>query len=137
MRILALAVTTALAAPALADQPITINFAAEVEGTPFTCAQAYEGFGATRSTVEVADFRLFVTNPRLIDTNCIVTAIALDQDGSRQVDNVTLLNFEDATGISPGCMSFLNHNDCVSVMSQLGLGFRDIAPDQQLFRTMR
>ncbi|WP_235442167.1 MbnP family copper-binding protein [Rhabdonatronobacter sediminivivens] len=98
MRILALAVTTALATPALADQPVTINFAAEMAGTLFTCAQAYEGIGVTDSTVEVADFRVFVTNARLIGADRAETPIALDQDGIWQLDNVALLDFEDATG---------------------------------------
>ncbi|NYS26199.1 metallo-mystery pair system four-Cys motif protein [Rhodobacteraceae bacterium 2376] len=95
---LALAVTTALATPALADQPVTINFAAEMAGTLFTCAQAYEGIGVTDSTVEVADFRVFVTNARLIGADRAETPIALDQDGIWQLDNVALLDFEDATG---------------------------------------
>ncbi|ATX65603.1 hypothetical protein [Roseinatronobacter bogoriensis] len=60
---------TALATPALADQPVTINCAAEMAGTPFTCAQAYDGIGVTASTVEVAGFRVFVTNARLIGTD--------------------------------------------------------------------
>ena len=98
MRILALAAVTALAAPALADQPVTINFAAEMAGTPFTCAQAYEGIGVTESTVEVADFRVFVTNARLIGADGAETPIALDQDGIWQLENVALLDFEDATG---------------------------------------
>ena len=37
---------------------------------------------------------------------------------------------------SPGCMSFLNDDDCVPVMSRLGLPFRDIAAGEQLFATM-
>lgn len=269
-----------LAAPVLADQPVTITFAAEMAGTPFTCAQAYEGIGATGSTVEVADFRVFVTNARLIGADGAKTPIALDHDGIWQVADVALLDFEDATGTcvngtpamntslrctvpageytglafeigvpfahnhgdptlapsplnltamfwnwqggckfvkielsstglpvtheanrgwvlhlgstgcaskartaaptaecanpnhvavrfegfdpaantiafdvapvlaqanvdmntpetSPGCMSFLNDDDCVPVMSRLGLGFRDIAAGEQLFATMR
>lgn len=98
MRILALAAVTALATPALADQPVTINFAAEMAGTPFTCAQAYDGIGVTNSTVEVADFRVVVTNARLIGADGAETPIALDQDGVWQLDNVALLDFEDATG---------------------------------------
>lgn len=62
MRILALAAMTALAAPALADQPVTINFAAEMAGTPFTCAQAYHGNGVTESTVELSATGLPVTD---------------------------------------------------------------------------
>lgn len=99
MRIIPFAATAAiLAAPALADQPVTIDFAAEMAGTPFTCAQPYEGIGTTASTVEVADFRVFVTNARLIGADGTETPIALDQDGTWQLGDVALLDFEDATG---------------------------------------
>ncbi|MCC5993711.1 MAG: metallo-mystery pair system four-Cys motif protein, partial [Rhodobacteraceae bacterium] len=108
MRILALAAVTALATPALADQPVTINFAAEMAGTPFSCAQAYDGIGVTDSTVEVADFRVFVTNARLIGADGAETPIALDQDGIWQLDNVALLDFEDATGTCVNGMPDMN-----------------------------
>ena len=92
------ALAALLAAPALADQPVTLTFAAEVAATPFTCARSYEGIGATASTVEVADFRVYVSNVRLIGADGSETPIALDQDGIWQVTDVALLDFEDATG---------------------------------------
>jgi len=99
MRALIPAVFAALfATPALADQPLTINFAAEMGGVPFTCAEGYDGIGSTSSTVEVADFRVFVTNARLIGADGAETPITLDQDGVWQLENVALLDFEDATG---------------------------------------
>ena len=281
MRLLSSAAFAALvAAPALADQTVTIPFAAQMAGAPFTCARTYDGIGATASTVAVADFRVFVTNARLIAADGTEVPVALDQDGIWQVANVALLDFEDATGTcvngtpamnttlrgtvpagdyrglafeigvpfelnhgdptlapsplnltamfwnwqggykfikielsstglpvtheanrgwalhlgstgcasaartvapaaacanpnrvavrldgfdpaantvvldpapvlaqadvdrnmpetSPGCMSFLNDDDCLPVMARLGLGFRDVAPDAQLFATMR
>jgi uncharacterized repeat protein (TIGR04052 family) len=99
MRALIPAVFAALfATPTLADQPLTINFAAEMGGVPFTCAEGYDGIGSTSSTVEVADFRVFVTNARLIGADGAETPITLDQDGVWQLENVALLDFEDATG---------------------------------------
>lgn len=84
--------------PAAADQPVTVRFAAEMAGNAFTCAQAYEGIGSTGSTVEVADYRLFVTNARLLAAGGEEVPIALDQDGIWQFDNVALLDFEDGSG---------------------------------------
>lgn len=95
---IAAAIAALVAAPALADQPVAISFAAEMAGQPFTCAQPYSGIGSTASTVEVADYRLFVTNARLIAADGGETAIALDQDGVWQIENTALLDFEDATG---------------------------------------
>lgn len=92
------ALASLIAAPALASQPVALTFAAEMAGTPFTCAESYAGIGTTASTVEVADFRLFVTNARLLGADGTETPIALDQDGVWQVENVALLDFEDATG---------------------------------------
>jgi len=89
------------AAPALAHDhthPVEIRFAAEMDGNPFSCAQAYEGIGATGSTVEVADYRLFVTNVRMIGADGSETPITLDQDGIWQFQDVALLDFEDGSG---------------------------------------
>ncbi|MFN6980226.1 MAG: MbnP family copper-binding protein, partial [Gemmobacter sp.] len=92
------ALAATLAAPVLADQPVTITFAAEIAGTPFTCGTPYAGIGTTGSTVEVADFRLFVSNARMVAADGSETPILLDQDGTWQVETVALLDFEDATG---------------------------------------
>lgn len=86
------------AAPALADRPVEIRFAAEIGGVPFTCAQAFEGLGATATRAEVADFRLFVSNVRLIAADGREVPVALDQDGAWQHADVALIDFEDGSG---------------------------------------
>jgi len=91
-------VAALMALPAWADQPVTLRFSAEVDRSPFTCGKSYKGIGTTASTVEVADFRLYVTNMRLIAADGSETAVALEQDGAWQFANVALLDFEDATG---------------------------------------
>jgi len=91
-------VAALMALPAWADQPVTLRFSAEVDRSPFTCGKSYKGIGTTASTVEVADFRLYVTNMRLIAADGSETAITLQQDGAWQYANVALLDFEDATG---------------------------------------
>lgn len=92
------ALLAAVAVPALADQPVEIRFAGDFAGAPFSCAIAHEGIGATRSTVEVADYRLFVSNLRLIGADGRETPVALDDDGMWQTGGVALLDFEDGSG---------------------------------------
>ncbi len=92
------ALLAAIAAPAFADQPVEIRFAGEFGGAPFSCANAHEGVGATGSTVEVADYRLYVSNIRLIGTDGAETPVALEQDGAWQLGDVALLDFEDGSG---------------------------------------
>ena len=43
----------------------------------------------------------------------------------------------NAPDTSPGCMSFLNDDDCIPVMRRLGLPFRDIAAGEQLIAAKR
>lgn len=97
MRILALLAACA-ALPAHADVRLTLPFAAEVAGQPLACAARHAGIGTTGSTVRVADFRLFVSNVRLVAADGTEVPVALDQDGTWQVGTAALLDFEDATG---------------------------------------
>ena len=46
------------ATPALADTKVEIPFTAQIAGQPFSCAASYDNIGTTKSTVQVADFRL-------------------------------------------------------------------------------
>ncbi len=92
------ALLAAAAAPAFAEQPVEIRFAGTFAGAPFSCATAYEGVGIGGSTVEVADFRLFVSNLRLIAADGIEAPLALDQDGVWQLGDVALIDFEDSSG---------------------------------------
>lgn len=88
----------ALSSPALADAPVEIRFAGEFAGSPFSCAVAHEGIGASRSTVEVADYRLYLSNLRLIAADGAEAKVALTQDGVWQLGDVALLDFEDGSG---------------------------------------
>lgn len=88
------------ASPAFADQPVTINFAAEVAGTPFACGTTYSGVGSTDAQMQINDFRMFVHDAALIGADGTRTPIALEQDGKWQKDTVVLLDFEDG---SAGC----------------------------------
>lgn len=92
-------VAAALAAqPALADQPVEITFAAELGGQPFSCLETYDGVGSGMAPIQVLDYRMFVSEPALMTADGTVVPINLDQDGAWQVENIALLDFENATG---------------------------------------
>ena len=105
------------AQPAWADQPVEITFAAELGGKPFSCVETYDGLGAGTTAVQVLDYRLFVSDPMLIAADGTAVPIALDQDGAWQVENVALLDFEDATG------------SCTNGTSATNMTLRGTAPE--------
>lgn len=77
---------------------VTVRFSAQVGEELVRCGQRYEGVGAQGTTISFQDFRFYVSNLRLIRSDGQEVAIELEQDGTWQVDNVVLLDFEDATG---------------------------------------
>lgn len=100
--IMTLCAVAALSTPALADQAVTINFAAEIDGKAFSCAETFDGIGATDASVTATDYRMFVSAPALVRADGTLQPIALEQDGKWQVDDIALLDFEDGTA---GCDS--------------------------------
>jgi uncharacterized repeat protein (TIGR04052 family) len=97
-RSLALAAILVASPAAAQTTPVTISMAAVVGSQPFSCAASYEGIGTTASTVRMTDFRFFVSNVRLTKADGTTVPLALKQDGLWQVDDVALIDFEDATG---------------------------------------
>ncbi len=101
-----LAFLAALAAtPALADHPLTINFAAEIGGQPFACDATYAGLGNTGAAVRGTDFRLYVSDVAMIAADGSRTPVTLDES-VWQHSGVALLDFEDgraacANGTAP------------------------------------
>lgn len=83
-----------------ASQSVAIRFAAQVGDRPLACGQEYPDIGTTGSTIRPRDFRFYVANVRLVDDRGNEAPVELDQDGLWQLDEVALLDFEDATG---GC----------------------------------
>jgi uncharacterized repeat protein (TIGR04052 family) len=96
------ACTTASPPPASgaapAPQPVTVRFAALVNGQPFACGQSHAGVGSTRSTITPSDYRFYVSEVALVDAAGRTVPVTLAQDGIWQVDNVALLDFENGTG---------------------------------------
>jgi uncharacterized repeat protein (TIGR04052 family) len=92
------AIAALVATPALADMTVTIPFAAEIGGKPFSCAETFAGLGSTGAEAQAVDFRLFVSDAALVKVDGSLQPIALDQDGQWQLDTLALLDFEDASG---------------------------------------
>lgn len=95
---LVLATSLAALSTAAMASDVTLNFAGEFASNPFSCAQTYSGIGSTGSTVEVTDYRLYISNVALISADGTRVPLTLAQDGVWQLEGVALLDFEDGTG---------------------------------------
>jgi uncharacterized repeat protein (TIGR04052 family) len=83
-----------------ADQPVAVRFQAMIGSEKFACGRSYPGVGTSKSTLSPRDFRFYVHNIALLDDTGKAVPLQLAQDGKWQLDDVVLLDFEDATG---GC----------------------------------
>jgi uncharacterized repeat protein (TIGR04052 family) len=92
------ALAALVATPALADMTVSIPFAAEIGGKPFSCAETFAGLGSTAAEAQAVDFRLFVSEAALVKADGSLQSIALEQDGQWQLEGLALLDFEDASG---------------------------------------
>lgn len=113
----------------LTSAGVELVFDATVGGTPVSCATF--PLGADR-TATITDFRMYVSNIALVDTDGTEVPLLLEQDGKWQVQSTALLDYEDATG---GCVSTgtsdTNHvvrgsvllGDYVGVVFDLGVPF--------------
>lgn len=88
------------ASPVLAEMAVSIPFAAEIGGKPFSCSDTFPGLGSTGTEVQAVDFRLFVSEAALVKADGSLQPIALDEDGQWQLGDLALLDFEDGSG---GC----------------------------------
>lgn len=82
----------------LAQQSVSIQFRATVGSEDLACGKSYANVGTTKSTISPRDFRFYVHNVRLLDAAGKETPVELKQDDKWQLDNVALLDFENATG---------------------------------------
>ncbi len=80
-----------------ADLPVEIQFKGMVGDEAFACGTAYSGIGTGDSQLIPADFRLYVSNVRLVSGGNEVP-VELEQDGIWQYQNVAMLDFEDGSG---------------------------------------
>lgn len=95
------ATLAALASPTLAaDRDVVIRFAGKVGDAPLACGATYPRVGRTSANVTLQDFRLYVSNLRLIDAKGREHPVRLTADGPWQDADVALVDLEDASG---GC----------------------------------
>ncbi|MEO8602607.1 MAG: MbnP family copper-binding protein [bacterium] len=79
-------------------RPVAIQFKGMVGDKAFACGTAYDGIGTGNSQFVPADFRLYVSNLRLVKVTGEEVPITLEQDGIWQYQDVAMLDFEDGTG---------------------------------------
>lgn len=77
---------------------VALTFLAELAGEPFACGRTFAGIGTSGATIEPGDLRFYVSELRLVRADGSEAPVALDQDGVWQLDDLALLDFEDATG---------------------------------------
>jgi len=82
----------------MAQQEVSIRFKAVVGDAELACGRSYPNIGTTKSTITPRDFRFYVHHVRLVDEAGLEAAVDLKQDDKWQLDDVALLDFEDATG---------------------------------------
>jgi uncharacterized repeat protein (TIGR04052 family) len=88
---------TAYSQGANITQQVKIKFAGRVRNQPFACGRNYK-LGKVATTVTPLDFRFYVSDVSLIDTQGKVVPLTLVQDGKWQYQNLALIDFENKTG---------------------------------------
>jgi len=81
-----------------AQMPVNLNFSGEFAGQPFNCTDEFAGVGQTAATVSVSDYKLFVSNVRMIELDGNESPVTLTDDGVWQQSDVGLLDFETGDG---------------------------------------
>jgi len=91
------------------SRAVELRFAGVVGASPFTCGSTYEGVGSPAATIAATDFRLYVHDVALIGGGTRYP-LTLDQN-QWQLDEVALLDFEDASG---ACMGTAEMNTTIT-----------------------
>ena len=85
-------------APTTTKQEVNIQFVAEINGAPFECGKIYDKVGSTSATITPTDFRMFVSEVQMIDAQGNAIPVVLKQDGTWQLGNLALIDFENGSG---------------------------------------
>jgi uncharacterized repeat protein (TIGR04052 family) len=97
--LLSLVLLAGITAPtAAADQTVQISFDARIGDKPARCGESYANVGASKATIQLQDFRVYVSAVRLVSADGRETPLKLKPDNQWQNDRVALLDFENATG---------------------------------------
>ena len=88
----------ALPVAAMQLNQVEISFSAQANGKPIACGDKIAGIGSTGADVSLQDFRIYVSNFRLVRHDGAEVVVGLQQDDTWQNRAVALLDFENATG---------------------------------------
>lgn len=77
------------------QRALALQFRAVVGDQDYVCGEVYEGLGTTKSPVLATDFRLYVSNVRLVTPEGGEVPLTLDQTSRWQLEDIALLDFED------------------------------------------
>jgi len=80
------------------EMAITLDFAAKVGTADVVCGGSYEDMGAMGTTVQIKDFRAYISRIRLRNSDGDMVPLELDQDTPWQHEDLALIDFEDGTG---------------------------------------
>jgi uncharacterized repeat protein (TIGR04052 family) len=78
--------------------PINIKFKAMADNTEIECGKEYSNIGTTKSKIKFTDFRMYISNVKLIDSKGKEVDLKLEQDKKWQNGNLSLLDFENKEG---------------------------------------
>ncbi|MBP0021771.1 MAG: metallo-mystery pair system four-Cys motif protein [Cyanobacteria bacterium SBLK] len=86
---------SAPSAKARDDRSITLRFQGRVGDRIFECGTSYPNLGTQNTAVRFSDFRFYVSEIALRDSDNNLVPLTLTQDEKWQYQNVALLDFED------------------------------------------
>lgn len=101
------------------NRPVEIQFKGMVGEHEFTCGTAYDDVGTGTAQFLPSDFRLYVSEVRLLTLGGDEVPVVLDQDGIWQHDSVALLDFENGSG---PCSAFGNEATNTTVRGMVPAG---------------
>lgn len=81
------------------SQAVTIEFSAKVGPEDFVCGETYDNLGASSTSLQLSDFRFFVSELELKDRDGNYVPVTLDTN-DWQSEGTALLDFEDACSSS-------------------------------------
>ena len=91
---------------AAATQPVALDFAAYSGTTPVACGSAVTGLGSGSTDAQIKDFRLYVSNVKLLKADGSEVPLTLgandDWNLTSGVNGLTLIDLEDGTGSCAG-----------------------------------
>ena len=79
-------------------QTVEVSVRGVVGSETFACGQSYTEVGTSSSTFEGRDFRMYLSDVRLVDSSGLETPLELEQDGKWQDGSIVLLDFENGSG---------------------------------------